>query len=226
MYLALDTAGPRASLALGNGDGAVVAESTAAIGVRNSEALLPAIAALCASASVAPASLGAVVLGAGPGSYTGLRIAAAAAKGIVHALGGALYAHGSLEAMSAAADPSDRPLLPLLGARRGEVFAACHRREGEDIVELLAPALLTVDAAAAVAREHGAVAIGTGAAAASALLRRAGVAVDPAAGNRSAAGLLHLQARRAQAARVDVPGAWEPVYLRREERPERGQPTA
>lgn len=226
MYLALDTAGPRASLALGNGDGAVVAESTAGIGVRNSEALLPAIAALCASASVPPAGLRAVVLGAGPGSYTGLRIAAAAAKGIVHALGLALYTHGSLEAMSLGADQVDRPLLPLLDARRGEMFVACHGRDGDDLVELLAPALLSLEEAAALAHEHGALAIGSGAGAGSARLRRAGVAVDAAAGDRAAVGLLRLQARRAEAARVDDPGAWEPVYLRREERHERGQPTA
>jgi tRNA threonylcarbamoyladenosine biosynthesis protein TsaB len=167
-----------------------------------------------------------VVLGAGPGSYTGLRIAAAAAKGIVHALGRELYAHGSLEAMSAGVDAPARPLLPLIGARRGEVFVACHGRDGDDLVELLAPALLSLEEAAAVANEHDALAIGPGAAAGSALLRRAGAAVDAAAGDRAAVGLLRLQARRGEAARVDDAGAWEPVYLRREEQRERGQPIA
>jgi tRNA threonylcarbamoyladenosine biosynthesis protein TsaB len=220
----MDTAGPRASLALGDDGGAVLAEAAADVAVRSSEALLPALQALLGTASVAPADLRGIVLGRGPGSYTGLRIGAAAAKGLVHALSRPLFAHGSLEAMSAGADAAGRVLMPLIHARRGEVFVACHRRCAHGVVELAPPALLALADAVALALEHDALAIGAGASAHARALEAAGVAVDPDLATRAAAGLLLLHASAGDAARVEDPRRWEPVYLRPAE-DQGGQPT-
>lgn len=225
MYLALDTAAPRASLALGEPGGRIVAEHTAAVGARRSEALLPALDALLAAARLDPASISAVVVGAGPGSYTGVRIGAAAAKGVVHALARPLYAHGSMEAMSAGVDDPERPLMPLIAARRGEVYAACHRGVDGRLLEIEASALVPLERAIGLAREHGAIAIGAGVELHANALHAAGVATAPDLGARAAVGLLRLHAFRGEAGRVADPWSWEPVYLLPRGEHRDGQPT-
>ena len=84
--LALDCSTSTATVAFGGVDRAVVEVSSAA-GAAHSSTLLPSIDMMMSAAGLTPADLAAVVVGAGPGSFTGLRIAAATAKGIVHALG-------------------------------------------------------------------------------------------------------------------------------------------
>lgn len=214
--LALDTAGPVASLALSSEEG-LLAERSAEVGPRSSETLLPALRRLVSEVGRLPSDLGAVVVGSGPGSYTGLRIAAAAAKGVTHALTLPLFAYDSLEAMSAgaaqAAGTAALPpaLLPLLPARRDEVFAACHATNGD----VLEPSALVSPAEAAVwAGEHEAVAIGPGAERHAAELREAGVRVVSELGAHAAAGLLRLHESHGDIGRVADPDTWEPRYLR------------
>jgi tRNA threonylcarbamoyl adenosine modification protein YeaZ len=223
MYLAMDTAGPRASLAVGDGRGGVLAEISPEVGARSSRALMPSVEALMAGAGLRPTDLEGVIVGRGPGSYTGVRIAAAAAKGLVHALGCPLFAYGSLSAMSEGTEEIGRALLPLLPARRGEAFAACHRLHADGLEELAPPALLAAGAAAELALEHAAVAIGSGASRLGDALRTAGVRVDAALGDRVAAGLLRLHAAQEGDGRVADPRTWEPRYLRPDG--DSGQPT-
>ncbi|MGH9884794.1 MAG: tRNA (adenosine(37)-N6)-threonylcarbamoyltransferase complex dimerization subunit type 1 TsaB [bacterium] len=97
--------------------------------------LLVAIDRLCRAAGVAPAELDAIAIGAGPGSFTGLRIGMATAKGIAFAAGRPLWAVSSLAALADDAqreldgDPrSDVVICAALDARRGEVFAGCFAR--------------------------------------------------------------------------------------------------
>ncbi len=88
--------------------------------------LLVTIDRLCREAAVAPAELDAIAIGAGPGSFTGLRIGMATAKGIAFAAGKPLWAVSSLAALAhdAGASP-DALLVSVLDARKGEVFAGC-----------------------------------------------------------------------------------------------------
>lgn len=223
MYLAMDTAGPRASLAVGDSNGAVLAEISPEVGARSSRALLPSVDALMSGAGLRTTDLEGVIVGRGPGSYTGVRIAAAAAKGLVHALGCPLFAYGSLRAMSNGTDEVGQALLPMLPARRGEAFVACHRRHPDRVEELAPPALLGSGAAAELALKHAAVAIGSGASRLSDALRTAGVRVEAALGDRVAAGLLRLHAAQDGDGRVADPRAWEPRYLRPDG--DHGQPT-
>jgi tRNA threonylcarbamoyladenosine biosynthesis protein TsaB len=78
------------------------------MGVGREDQLFPAIQELLTEAELSPGALGAVVCGAGPGSFTSLRIAASLAKGLAHGAGCALYAVPSL-LLAAAALPSDLP---------------------------------------------------------------------------------------------------------------------
>jgi tRNA threonylcarbamoyladenosine biosynthesis protein TsaB len=103
--LALDTATSTAGIALVEGDRALgeVRHDTAGRGAD----LLVAIDRLCRDAGVAPTDLDAIAIGAGPGSFTGLRIGMATAKGIAFAARRPLWAVSSLAAL---ADDAQREL--------------------------------------------------------------------------------------------------------------------
>ncbi len=75
-------------------------------------------------------NLEAVAITAGPGSYTGLRVGMASAKGLCYALGIPLIAINTLEAMAFAVREEDADFLcPMIDARRMEVFAALYDKE-------------------------------------------------------------------------------------------------
>ena len=83
--LAIDTATSQAVVALERpgGEPLVVAWPAAQ---RHGEELLATVERLLADAGVAPTALGAIVVGSGPGAFTGLRVGLATAKGLAHAL--------------------------------------------------------------------------------------------------------------------------------------------
>ncbi len=87
VLLAIDTATTRIVVALGTTDGTVIAEATWPAGYRHGETLLPAIDQLLAEHSIERQQLVGVLVGIGPGAFTGLRVGIATAKGIAHGLG-------------------------------------------------------------------------------------------------------------------------------------------
>ena len=108
-------------------DGArVLAESTVAMKGAHEERLLPAVHDTLARAGIAPGAIEAVVCGAGPGSFTSLRIAASIAKGYAMGAGVPLHAVSSLLLVVAGAVewPAAGRYLVLTDAMRGESFAA------------------------------------------------------------------------------------------------------
>jgi tRNA threonylcarbamoyladenosine biosynthesis protein TsaB len=85
---------------------------------------------VCVGAAIGPHDLDAVAIGAGPGSFTGLRIGMATAKGIAFAAKCPLWAVSSLGALAHAAlveEPGT--IVALLDARRGEIYAGVYRRD-------------------------------------------------------------------------------------------------
>lgn len=95
------------------------------------------------SAGIEPKDLSAISISGGPGSFTGLRIGTAAAKGLCYSLGIPLISAGTLEAMAAGAVLTETAaadyLRPLIEARRGEVFSALFDR---DLTELVKPSAI------------------------------------------------------------------------------------
>jgi tRNA threonylcarbamoyladenosine biosynthesis protein TsaB len=130
--LGLDTSTPLASIALLD-DTRVIASATHDTSGRRSSDLLIAIDRMFAEAGATPAQLDAVAIGGGPGSFTGLRIGMATAKGIAFAAQRPLWAVSSLAALAHEAraalahDAKRSPIVAVLDARRGEVFAGCYR---------------------------------------------------------------------------------------------------
>jgi len=84
--LVIDTATTRAVIALGEADGTLLVQRGWVAGYRHGEELLGRIEALLAELDQAPAALGGIVVGTGPGAFTGLRVGIATAKGLAHAL--------------------------------------------------------------------------------------------------------------------------------------------
>jgi tRNA threonylcarbamoyl adenosine modification protein YeaZ len=161
--LAIDTATRQATLALGDGEGMLVAGREWPAGHAHSETLLPALRALLATAGIGPAALTGVVVGTGPGGFTGLRVGLAMAKTLAHGLRVPIVGMATSEALAAAAmgpgsggaaavvqpaGPSDRYLTRVIVEAAGDATA-------DGAPSLLAPADFgpTIEAAAA-AGEH------------------------------------------------------------------------
>lgn len=106
-------------------DGVVVAVREAFMRGEHEERLMPAVLAALADAGAVPRDVSRVVCGAGPGSFTSLRIAAGIAKGIAHGAGVPLFAVSSPALVVAGAEPSLAPgrYVVALDAMRGERYA-------------------------------------------------------------------------------------------------------
>lgn len=146
---AFETAGEWCSVALWL-DGEVRAIEARA-GQRHGELVLPMLDELLAGARLAVRDLEAVAYGAGPGSFTGLRIACGVAQGLAFARGLPACGIPTLEAL---AEESGAPrVVACLDARMGEVYLAAYRRAGDDWHAAIEPCLC--DPAAAPALDGG-----------------------------------------------------------------------
>ena len=107
-------------------DGAVIAESAAAMRGEDEERLMPAVIATLAEAGCTAAAVQRVICGAGPGSFTSLRIAGAIAKGIAFGNDIPLFGVSSLALIVAGYRPSLKAgrYLALLDAMRAERYAS------------------------------------------------------------------------------------------------------
>ncbi len=126
-YLALDTSGPVGHVAVSRG-GEVLARRRLERRLEHAATLVPALHRVLAEASVDVEEIGGVVVGEGPGSFTGVRVAAATAKGIARARGTPLWAVSSLAAGAVADLGRDGPSVRyvLFDARADRVYAACY----------------------------------------------------------------------------------------------------
>jgi len=109
--LAIDTATTQVVIATGSPDGALRAVSTWTAGYRHGETLLPGIERFLDGYGVGRADLAGIVVGTGPGAFTGLRVGIATAKGLAHGLGIPLVGVSTAEALisSAAAAEAAEP---------------------------------------------------------------------------------------------------------------------
>ena len=163
LALALDAATYAGTVAVVRGS-AVLAEREVAMRGEREERLMPAVAAALTEARVTVRELDAVVCGAGPGSFTSLRIAASIAKGIAAARRIPLHARSSLVLLIAGAEPRlpDGVYVPALDAMRGEVFAATVTLAGGRIIDEGATRRLTERELASLSARTGARVAGPG----------------------------------------------------------------
>ena len=190
--LAIDTATSRPTLAAGE-PGRPAVERAVADRHDLSREIERVTLALLAEAGFAPRDLGGVIVADGPGSFTGLRIGVAFAKGLCRALAVPLYAIPSM--LGAARSTADGAAVVVeYDALRGDVYRAAYRFEPASVTVLSAPHLVRAGTPAEV---DGALHAGEAQASAAALLRVAAIPGVTAA--------------------VADPSSWEPSYGRRAE---------
>ncbi len=118
LILAFDTSAAHCAAALLSGDRCLAQRSEAMQGGQ-AERLFPLLEELLAEAGVAWRDLAALGVGTGPGSFTGVRVAVAAARGLALSLGVPAVGVSGFDALGA---EGPRPLLASLDARRGACF--------------------------------------------------------------------------------------------------------
>ncbi len=136
--LGVETSTERCSAAL-LADGAITVDETLA-GQRHSELLLGSVRRLLAERGLALGELDGIAFGAGPGSFTGLRIACGVAQGLAFGAHKRLAAVATLEALAEQAAGAQR-VIAALDARMGEVYFAAYERTGADWRAVVAPCL-------------------------------------------------------------------------------------
>jgi tRNA threonylcarbamoyl adenosine modification protein YeaZ len=104
--LAIDTSGINAMVALGEADGTLIAERRWAAGYRHGEELLTRIDEMLTTTATPLAGLSGIVVGTGPGAFTGLRVGLATAKALARGLGVAVAGVPTSEALLHTAGPA------------------------------------------------------------------------------------------------------------------------
>ncbi|MGW8949882.1 tRNA (adenosine(37)-N6)-threonylcarbamoyltransferase complex dimerization subunit type 1 TsaB [Streptomyces sp. NPDC055709] len=201
LLLAVDTATPAVTVALHDGD-SVVAESTQVDARRHGELLLPAVDRVLASAGLKLDAVTGLVVGVGPGPYTGLRVGLVTAATFGSVLGVPVHGLCTLDGL-AYASGLEGPFVVATDARRKEVYWARYdgfrTRAGEPAVDR--PAEIAEQVA-------GLPAVGAGA-----LLYPEVFPDARGPEHQSAAALASLAARKLAAGEEMLPP--RPLYLRR-----------
>ena len=212
--LGIDTSTAASAACVLRDDGEVleVAPEPAALRARPAHAreLMPAVADVMERAGAAYGDLEAIAVGVGPGAFTGLRIGIATARALASANGVLLRPVSSLAALAEGIDADVR--LPLIDAKRGEVFAAEYTHAGhlrwgplalrpEDLAERL-----RVDGVTPLAAGDGSVRF-------RGVLEAAGIRVIPDRSRSHVVRALHI-CRLAAGVRGVAPQAVLPDYLR------------
>lgn len=130
--LVIDTSGPVCGVAVME-DEKVLCEYTVQNRNTHSANLMPMTEAGLASAGLEVRDLDAVAAVTGPGSFTGVRIGVATAKGLAHGAGIPCIAVDALESLSLSAGGFDGVICPIQDARAGQVYGAAFR-EGERLL--------------------------------------------------------------------------------------------
>lgn len=215
--LAIETSTDRAVLAVAVDGGRLWAAATDA-GRRHGRDLLPRLEKLLASAGLAAGDLGAIAVGLGPGSYTGLRVGVTAAKTLAYVTGADLVGFDSLHAIGRDAPAAALRVSVIADAQRGDVYVAdlARAEPGAPLVPAGETRIESVDTWLG-ALEAGTVVVGP--ALDSPRVRAAVPAVflaaDGAAGGPSGESLITIARERLEAARYESPWLLEPRYLRR-----------
>ena len=139
MILALELSGPSSTVALGSASGVLERDFSGERG----RTLIAEVDALVQGADIDKVAIRGILVGRGPGSYTGLRIACAAARTLGHALKIPVGGMGSFPAAALDA-PVGSQVHIVLDAYRGEVYHAVYVRSEGGVEERQSPRLLAI----------------------------------------------------------------------------------
>ena len=130
--LALDSSGIVASVAVVEDD-TLLAEYTVNYKKTHSQTLLPMLDEIVKMTELELESIDAIAVAAGPGSFTGLRIGSATAKGLGLALKKPLVAVPTVDALAYNLYDAQGLICPIMDARRGQVYAGIYEFDGQKL---------------------------------------------------------------------------------------------
>jgi tRNA threonylcarbamoyladenosine biosynthesis protein TsaB len=111
----------------------------------HTERLLPSIDQVLRDAGSTLSRVEGLAVAVGPGSFTGLRIGLSTAKGLAVAAGKPLVGVSTLEALAWTLPYCAHPICPILDARKGEIYCALFRHEGDRLIRLMDETALSPD---------------------------------------------------------------------------------
>ena len=215
MWLALETATDRASVAVGRTAADAVEESLTGAR-RHAGALVPMIQAALRRRGIGLDAITGLIVSDGPGSFTGLRVGATAAKALARARGLPLRTAPSL--LARAAGVAGRPaslVLAVSDALRGEVYAGAFRLGERSVVTELEPRVWRPDSLAALGLGPDVLVGDVPTAAREVLERATGLTmIMPPEGAPRARALIALAGLESGAREVFDVSEWEPFYGR------------
>ncbi|MCJ8520417.1 tRNA threonylcarbamoyl adenosine modification protein YeaZ [Pseudorhizobium tarimense] len=162
IVLAIDTAGADCSAAVfDSGSGQVLAAVTEMIGKGHAERLMAVIDEALAKADRALSDVQRVAVVTGPGSFTGIRVGVAAARGLALALSAECVGVTTLDTLGQGYLESNpqAPLVVAMDAKRGELYVQAFAADGSPMTR---PAAMPPEEAADLARSHSAEVVGSG----------------------------------------------------------------
>ena len=142
--LALDSSSLVASVAIITDD-ILTAEYTINYKKTHSQTLLPMLNEMAKNIDLDLNSIDAIAIASGPGSFTGLRIGAATAKGLGLALDKPIISVPTLEAMAYNIYTFDRFIVPIMDARRDQVYTGIYQMEEEEIKIIKCPCAIAIE---------------------------------------------------------------------------------
>ncbi len=216
--LALESSATAASVALCE-DETLIAQSFRDTGLTHSQTLLPMTEQLMAHCGLTVSDLDLIAVAAGPGSFTGLRIGVAAAKGLAWAAELPCAGCSTLEAMAWNLAGFEGELCPAMDARRHQVYNARFLAEGGRIRRLTPDRAIALEDLVAELRgtEQVQLVMGDGARLCYDALTSAGIPARLAPPNlrqQTAWGVARLGLELARAGKTVSPAALTPVYHR------------
>jgi len=144
LVMGIETSTMQGGVALMSEQG-VLSEYLLNVKATHTERLLPSIDRVLRDAGITLDQVEGLAVAVGPGSFTGLRIGLSTAKGLAAAAGKPLVGVSTLEAMAWALPFCSHPVCPILDARKGEIYCALFRHEGERLIAVMDEAALSPD---------------------------------------------------------------------------------
>ena len=218
LILGIETATMQVGCAIGGHEG-VLASFHASKGRRHVETLVPAIGFMCRQAQIDLSEISAIAVDVGPGLFSGLRVGVSAAKALAQALRVPTIGISSLALLAFPVRYTDRLIVPVIDARRGELFYAFYRQVPGGAQRLSSYQVGSPDdlASELLARGEDCLVVGDGALRYPAILTEVSGAEAGGATSAfpSAASLVELA--HPQALREEFVQPWElqPLYLRK-----------
>ncbi|MDD4843245.1 MAG: tRNA (adenosine(37)-N6)-threonylcarbamoyltransferase complex dimerization subunit type 1 TsaB [Anaerotignum sp.] len=152
--LAIDTTGQTASAAIVQED-KLIAEVTLNYKLTHSQTILPMIAKICEKTETILSEVDYIACACGPGSFTGLRIGAATAKGLALALGKEIVPVPTLDALAYNVFETEKIICPIMDARRSQVYTAFYRWENGKMSRLSEMLAISIDEVIQMAEGYG-----------------------------------------------------------------------